>query len=467
MGKFVVVYLDDILIYSKSKDQHLTHLEKVCTAIRKESLYANLKKCSFFTDRVIFLGFVISSKGVSADSQKIKAIVDWPEPKNIHEVQSFHGLATFYRRFIHGFSTIMAPITDCMKQGEFKWSKAVTRAFREVKKKMTEAHAMRLPDFTKLFEVECDAFGLGIGGILSQERHPIAYFNEKLNDAKLRYSTYDKEFYAVVQALRHWCHYLLPKEFNIYSNHDALRHLNSQKKLNFRHASWVKYLQRYSFFLKHKDGIKNKAADAFSRRVTLLSMMSTKVIGFEQLRDEYESCPDFGKVHATLSSAPYPTIKDYTIQDGYLFKANKLCIPCTSVRDFLVWELHAGGLVGHFGQDKTIEEVERQFYWPGFKHDVTKIIGHCCQCQLAKHHNQNVGLYTPLPVPDRAWQDVSMDFVLGLPRTSKKHDSIFVVVDRFSKMAHFIPCSKTSDASKIAQLYFRSEEHSLNSSHVD
>jgi hypothetical protein len=174
MGKFVVVYFDDILIYSKSKDQHLTHLEQVCTALRKESLYANLKKCSFFTDKVIFLGFVVSSEGVSANPQKIKAIVDWPEPKNIHEVRSFHGLATFYRRFIRGFSTIMAPITDCMKQGEFKWSKAATRAFEEVKRKMTEAPVMRLPDFTKLFEVECDASGVGIGEVLSQERHPIA-----------------------------------------------------------------------------------------------------------------------------------------------------------------------------------------------------------------------------------------------------------------------------------------------------
>ena len=114
-------------------------------------------------------------------------------------------------------------------------------------------------------------------------------------------------------------------------------------------------------------------------------MMSTNVIGFEQLRDEYESCPDFGKLHATLSSAPHPTIEDHTIQDGYLFKANKLCIPHTSVRDFLVWELHAGGLAGHFGRDKAIEEVERQFYWPGLKRDVAKIIGHCHQCQLAKH----------------------------------------------------------------------------------
>uniref|UniRef100_A0A2N9IHN7 Integrase catalytic domain-containing protein n=1 Tax=Fagus sylvatica TaxID=28930 RepID=A0A2N9IHN7_FAGSY len=269
--------------------------------------------------------------------------------------------------------------------------------------KITKEPVMRLSDFTKLFEVECDASSLGIGGVLSQERHPIAYFSEKLNDAKL---------------------------------------------------SWVEYLQHYSFALKHKAGIENKAADALSRQVTLLSMMSTNVTRFERLRDKCESYLDFGTLHATLSSAPHPTIEDYTIQDGYLFKANKLCIPCTSVQDFLMWELHAGGLAEHFGRDKTIEEVERQFYWPGLKRDVAKIIGHCRQCQLAKHRKQNVSIYTPLPVPNRPWQDVSMDFVLGLPRTLKKHDSIFVVVDRFSKMAHFIPCSKTLDASKIAKLYF-------------
>uniref|UniRef100_A0A2N9H5T6 Reverse transcriptase n=1 Tax=Fagus sylvatica TaxID=28930 RepID=A0A2N9H5T6_FAGSY len=454
MGKFLVVYFDDILIYSKSKAQHLDHLTQVCIALRKESLYGNLKKCSFFTDRVIFLGFIVSSEGVSPDPQKVQSVVDWPQPKNIHDVRSFHGLASFYRRFIRGFSTIMSPITDCMKQGEFKWTNAATKAFTEIKKKLTEAPVMRLPDFTKPFEVECDASGLGIGGVLSQERHPVAYFSEKLNDAKLKYSTYDKEFYAIVRSLWHWEHYLLPHEFVIYSDHDALRYLQSQKHLNFRHGQWVEFLQRYSFVVKHRAGIENKAADALSRRLSLLSIMSVEVTGFERLKEDYDSCPDFGELYSNLRSAPHPTQDDYFLQNGYLFKANRLCIPRTSIRDFLVWELHAGGLAGHFGRDKTIEEVERQFYWPSLKRDVAKIVGQCRTCQLAKHRKQNTGLYTPLPVPDRPWQDVSMDFVLGLPRTFRKHDSILVVVDRFSKMAHFIPCSKTSDASKIAKLYF-------------
>ena len=129
---------------------------------------------------------------------------------------------------------------------------------------MTEAPIMCLPNFTKPFEVECDASGIGIGGVLSQERHPIAYFSEKLNDAKQKYSTYEKEFYAIIRALWHWRHYLLSQEFVIYSDHEALRYLHSQKKMNFRHGNWVEFLQRYHFVVKHRAGVENKAADALS-----------------------------------------------------------------------------------------------------------------------------------------------------------------------------------------------------------
>ncbi|XP_035551732.1 uncharacterized protein LOC118349895 [Juglans regia] len=167
MGKFLVVYFDDIFVYNRTKEQHLDHLTQVCSTLRETNLYANVKKCSFFTDRVVFLGFIVSSTGVSADPTKIQAIVGWPEPKTIHDVRSFHGLATFYRRFIQGFNTIMAPITECMKMGEFQWTLEAAKAFKLVKKRMTEAPVMRLPDFSKVFEVDCDASGVGIGGVLS------------------------------------------------------------------------------------------------------------------------------------------------------------------------------------------------------------------------------------------------------------------------------------------------------------
>ena len=453
IGKFVVVYFDDILIYSRTQKDHLDHLNQVCLALRENNLFANLKKCDFFTHRVIFLGFVVTPDRVSADPKKIKSIVEWPVPKSVHEVRSFHGLATFYRRFIRGFSTIVAPITDCFRKGQFEWTKAADRAFLDVKKKMTQAPILRLPDFSKVFEVACDASGVGIGGVLSQESHPIAFFSEKLNEAKLKYSTYDKELYAVVQALRYWRHYLLPHEFVLFSDHEALRFLSSQKKLNPRHAKWVEYIQAYTFVLRHRAGTENKVADALSRRALLLNSISTEVVGFERLTDEYDNCPDFSEVYQALKLGPSSDHSEYTLLDDYLFKENKLCVPKTSLRDFLIWETHAGGLAGHFGRNKTILIIEEKFYWPGLKRQVANIVARCRTCAVAKHQRQNTGLYTPLPVPDCPWQDLSMDFVLGLPKTLRKHDSIFVVVDRFSKMAHFIPCSQTFDASRVAKLF--------------
>nr|CAN71692.1 hypothetical protein VITISV_015629 [Vitis vinifera] len=271
IGRFVVVYFDDILTYSRSCEDHEEHLKQVMRTLRAEKFYINLKKCTFMSPSVVFLGFVVSSKGVETDPKKIKAIVDWPVPTNIHEVRSFHGITTFYRRFIQNFNSIMAPITKCMKPGLFIWTKAANKAFEEIKSKMVNPPILHLPDFEKVFEVACDASHVGIGAVLSQEGHLVAFFSEKLNGAKKKYSTYDLEFYAMVQAIRHWQHYLSYKEFFLYSDHEALQYLNSQKKLNSRHAKWSSFLQLFTFNLKHCAGIENKVADALRLLYVIMS----------------------------------------------------------------------------------------------------------------------------------------------------------------------------------------------------
>ena len=186
--------------------------------------------------QVYFLGFIISDQGVEADPTKVQVIKSWHVPRNFFEVLNFHGLATFYRRFIRNFSTIMASIIECLKSKQIVWTITTNNAFNEIKTKMGEAPVLKLPDFSKIFEIACDASHVRVGGVLSQEEHSIAFYSEKLNEARRRYSTYDMEFYALVQTLKHWCPYLIHREFVLYTDHDSLKHLNAQSKLNARHA---------------------------------------------------------------------------------------------------------------------------------------------------------------------------------------------------------------------------------------
>uniref|UniRef100_A0A2N9J8I5 Integrase catalytic domain-containing protein n=1 Tax=Fagus sylvatica TaxID=28930 RepID=A0A2N9J8I5_FAGSY len=332
--------------------------------------------------------------------------------------------STFMRLMNHVFKPFIGLFVvvyfDDILGGKFQWNEEAQKSFELIKKKVTEAPVLILPDFSKLFEVDCDASGVGIGAVLSQEGKPIAFFSEKLNESRRKYSTYDKEFYAIIRALDHWSHYLLPNEFLLHSDHEALKYLNSQQKLNSRHASWVEFLQPYSFSIKHKSGKLNQVADALSRRHSLLSTTEVQVLGFEVLKELYKNDPDFGNVWESCSTGSF---NHFLVQEGFLFKNNRLCIPQCSLRRAIIQEVHGGGLAGHFGRDKTLALVQENFFWPKLARDVESFVKSCRICQIAKSHSKNTGLYTPLPVPKAPWEDISLDF--------------------------------TVDASHIADLYFR------------
>jgi len=224
IGNFVVVYFVDILIYNFHIKDHKEHVRQVWETLRKEKFYANPKKCVFVIDHINFLGFVVSFKGVHVDEQKVAAIRNWPTPAYICEVCSFHGLVSFYRKFVKDFSTIAAPLNEIVKKDVlFKWGQEQANAFETLKDKLTKAPILTLLNFAKTFEIECDASNIGIGAILIQEGHPIAYFSEKLKWSHLNYSTYDKKLYALIRALQNWQHYLFPKEFVTHSDHENLK----------------------------------------------------------------------------------------------------------------------------------------------------------------------------------------------------------------------------------------------------
>ncbi|KAK1617425.1 hypothetical protein QYE76_022942 [Lolium multiflorum] len=454
IGKFVVVYFDDILIYSRNESDHTIHIRHVLQVLRDNKLYGNLEKCTFCKDKVIFLGYVVSQHGVEVDESKIEAIQNWPTPMNVSQIRSFHGLAGFYRRFVPNFSTIAAPLNDLTKKGVvFEWGAAQDHAFDELKRLLTSAPLLALPDFNKQFEIECDASGIGIGGVLMQEGRPIAYFSEKLSGAKLNYPIYDKELYALIRVLEVWQHYLWPKEFIIHSDHEALKYLKAQSTLHKRLAKWVEFIESFPYIIKHKKGKDNIVADALSRKNMLLTQLDVKIPGLEILCDLYATDHDFAEPYRLCALGK--AWEKYHIHDGFLFRANKLCVPESSVRLLLLQESHAGGLMGHFGREKTLLMLADHFYWPKMRRDVDRYVKRCITCNKSKSKLKPHGLYTPLPAPTTPWEDISMDFVLGLPRTKRGHDSIFVVVDRFSKMSHFIACHKSDDASHIANLFFR------------
>ena len=255
--KFVVVYFDDILVYSRSPDEHESHLQAVCTKLQEEKHVANVNKCAFLRSSITFLGFVISAAGIAVDPGKTAAIRDWPILRSPFEVWSFHSLAQFYRRFVKIFSSLAAPLIDLLKASQFEWSAPADRAFQQIKIALLSAPVLHLPDFDKLFDVATDASSSGIDAVLSQDLHLVSYFSEKLCEPKSWYINYDRELYAIVQALKYWRHYLLHREFTLYSDHEALRFLHSQKKLSARHGQWVETLQDYTFSVRHRPGSKN------------------------------------------------------------------------------------------------------------------------------------------------------------------------------------------------------------------
>eukprot|EP00253_Pinus_taeda_P024515 PITA_24515 len=346
------------------------------------------------------------------DPEKIQEILNWPTPRSIFEVRSFHGLASFYRKIIRGFSEVCAPLVKTIKERNqpFKWTEAVERNFKLLKKLITEKPVVTLPNFDKISQVVTNASGIEIGVVLSHEQRPIAYFSEKMNEAKWKYSSYDKELYAIVRSLNKWRHYLFPKEFVLYSDNHALQLINNQPKLSQKHAKWVEFLYSFTFAIKHTSGKSNKVDYALNGVNLVVQEMKIDILGFEEMVDMYKGT-NFKEIYAVVKN---PVIHnrsqwfDYLIQGGLMFKNNKLCIPRCSMR----------------------------------------------VCQHAKGRSQNTGLYHPLPILNRPWDVVNMDFVFGLPKTERGYDFIYVVIDRFSKMYHFIACRKTSDATHIANLFF-------------
>jgi hypothetical protein len=274
LDKFVLVFIDDILIYSKNREEHEEHLRLVLQVLREHHVYAKFSKCNFFQKQIHYLGHVLSEEGVAVDPDKIRSIMEWPTPKDVSERRSFMGLAGYYRRFINGFSKIGCLITALQKKGtKFLWTPQCGEIFQTLKHILTHATVLKIADPEDDFLVCTDACKEGLRGVLMQEGKVIYYESRKLNENEVNYVTRDLELAAIVHALKMWRHYLLGRKFVLMTDHCGLRYLFDQPKLNARQAIWMALLSEFDFEIKHIKGKENMVVDALNRSMKMIHLV--------------------------------------------------------------------------------------------------------------------------------------------------------------------------------------------------
>lgn len=482
IDRCVVLYLDDILIYSDTEEQHIKDLEKTLALLREHQLYAKLSKCSFMQEETEFLGHVLSRHGISTNAGLVKAIREWPQPQSLKDVQQFLGLTNFYRQYVNNFASIALPLYDLTTTSSaFAWNSSQQSAFDALKKAVTSAPVLRIFNSAFRTAVETDASGFAVGAVLFQTDHngvsrPVAFTSRKLNSAERNYPVHEQELLAVVHALRTWRYYLDGSHFIVYTDHATLKHFPTQPNLTRRQARWMELLQEYNFDFRYKPGKDNIVPDALSRRPDLkdpdppptinsiFTCLSNLQIDldpdlFRKIKQGYEQDPKMATLIAQNidndTSARYYVLDDllwFNSADG-----PRLCIPSDQdLRNQLFHEVHDSVLSGHLGFDKSYDEIRRYFYWPRLARDVKLYIKSCDPCQRNKPVlKPPMGLFQPLAIPPQRWHTVSMDFIVKLPKTSRGFDAITVFVDKLSKQVHFCPSRTTDSATDVARLYFQ------------
>jgi transposase InsO family protein len=535
---FCTAYLDDILIYSRNRTEHLEHVRTVLKLLRKAGLYAKIEKCEFFVEETTFLGIIVGANGLRMDPEKIKAVIDWETPTRLTDVQAFIGFGNFYRRFIRDFSKIIAPLVRLTKKGvAFVWDAACQKAFTELKEAFTSAPVLAPFDWNKPIIVETDASDYVSAGVLSQYGddgilRPVAFFSKKHSVAECNYEIYDKELLAIIRCFEEWRPELegAASPIKVITDHRNLEYFTTTKLLNRRQARWSEFLSRFDFKIMYRPGKLGAKPDSLTRRSEDLpkegderlrhqSQTILKRLNFE---DKTEKKPirkvTFEDEAETIALAPVrtrqegllPTPLDNAPQDeqetegdielpptiaallrtayeedpvplsvlkaleeghrrhakltlaecqkkgGHLYYRNCLYVPdYDELKAELLRMYHGNAIAGHPGRSKTYSLIARSYYWPGMLPYVDRWVRNCQMCKRTTPSQEAYqGILKPLPVPERAWRDISIDFITHLPR-SGKHDAILVVVDRLTKMKHFLACEGTCNAEDVARLFLK------------
>jgi transposase InsO family protein len=483
---FVVVYLDDILIFSDNEEQHTQHVHKVLQALQDAKLLVEPEKSHFHVQEVEFLGHIIAPNTIRMDPKKVAAVREWEEPTNVKEVQSFLGFANYYRRFIKGFGDITKSLTNLTKKDQpWKWEKEEQKAFDCVKERITNEPILITFDPDKTTIVETDASDFALGAVISQNdkdgiKKPIAFWSKKLSGPALRYPIYDKEFMAIVEAFKEWRHYLQGSKHKVivYTDHRNIEYFATTQQLSARQVRYAETLSSFDYVIIHQKGSENGRADALSRRsdyeqeipkeTRQLFQKNTEghyePIQLNHVRETTTVETDDNFMHDNLMDQVETKYDEEELgkkgihwdYDNFGFTYNLVKWVGPNMVQRCIRRIHDHPTTGHRGVFATMDKIRDYYDWPGIKQDVINYIKKCQLCNKTKaSRHKPYGHLKQLQVPQRPWQSISWDFIVKLPRSKKpgskdSFDSIFVIIDRLTKYAYFIAYNEATDAKDMA-----------------
>ena len=314
------------------------------------------------------------------------------------------GLAGFYRRFIRGYATIVAPLTKLLTLESFQWTPDATATFTTLKQMLTSSPVLRLPDFNLPFTVETDASGTGMGVVLSQQGLPVAYFNKKFPLKLLGASTYVRELFAIMAAVKKWRQYLLGQRFNILTDHRSLKELLTQVIQTPEQQKYLARLMGYDYNIQYRSGNSNVVANALSRvpepTSEIFLLLSVPCFTFlQELKAQLEQCPDYTQLRQSIMDHPDQN-PEFSITKDFVLHKGRIWLPSTlPFLNTLLQEYHCTPTGGHMGVAKTLARLTENFYWQGIRKDVKRFVASCLDCQYTKYKARKPVSYTHLTLP--------------------------------------------------------------------